>query len=221
MQPVAQAARTHPGFPGLLALVALACFAPRPARAEAPDSIEVRAYEVAESNDSIDLGIGFGPVFPVGSYADGFSTGFGGYGFLGVTSGPVGLRVLMGSDEPATRDETNQKFSSYVGQLVEVTQAIVPVELQGLYRTRMGGSPILLGAQTGIGAANITTRIKDTDARLSDTWHFGSSAAVSVGVRIWRDGILAAVGEYRHVFTSPDPTAYFDTRLELTIPVFK
>lgn len=169
---------------------------------------------------SLDLVLGFGPVFPVGAHAEGFSTGFGGHGGIGVTAGGFGISLMMGSDEPATKDATNRAISIELGRPLEVSEAIVPVELQALYRGRLGSSPLVLGGQAGIGGASVTLRLKNTDARLSDTWHFGSSAGVSLGVR-WRDAIIAAVCEYRRVFTTPDPTDYVTTRLQIAIPLIK
>jgi opacity protein-like surface antigen len=80
---------------------------------------------------------------------------------------------------------------------------------------------LLFGVQAGVGAANVTTRIKDSDIRLSDKWHFDSSAGVSFGVRAWLHSTIAVLGEYRYVITDPDPTSYFDTQLEVTIPLIR
>ena len=162
----------------------------------------------------LTTGIMLGPVFPFGSLGDGYSTGFGAKIYAGVIANDLALRLIVGSAEPDTRDETNDMWSDRVGRPVKTKTAIVPVELQALYRIPLGESQFAFEAYAGGGASNVTIRIDGSDGKLADEWDFsfGGGAGISYFWRI-KIGIHST---FSRVLTD-DTIDYVTTDLELAV----
>jgi len=132
----------------------------------------------------------------------------------------LGMRLYVGSAEPRTRSRTNDAWSTIVGRRVEIRTAVVPVEVQGLYLIPLRTSALALRLQGGLGASSITTRIKGTDDRLSDDWHFGLSSGARVILSRRRQGPtfgLGLHGAYRRIFDGPDSIDYVTGELEFSL----
>ena len=167
-------------------------------------------------DEVVMLDLGIGPVVPIGSYADGHSAGFGGTASFGIMSGHWGLRLFSGSADPGERQAIHDAMSARVGRPIEVDESIVPLELQGLYRVRLGTSPFALRFQAGLGASNVVVRIKDSDDRLLDDWHVGYSGGVSLSAPLWPHSRIGLNAAYHRVAGS-DPIDYLMGALELSI----
>ena len=174
---------------------------------------------VAQAQQSLFFSLGFGAVVPTGSLADGYAAGLMGDGSFGFMNGRMGVRLLMGSAEPNTRGRTNDAWSAVVGRRIEVREALVPVEVQGLYLIPLRPSTLALRLQGGLGASSVTTRIKGTDDRLADDWHFGMSGGAGL-ILSRRNGPTFGMGihgVYRRIFDGPDSIDAITGELELSL----
>jgi hypothetical protein len=170
----------------------------QPRTGESKDAKDEPGFRVA-------LGLSGGIVIPTGEFSDGFGAGGMGAISLELQGRMFGVRLLLGSSEPGTRSPTNDAYSARLGRRVEVTEAIVPVELQGIAafpaRTRRLG----LTLQAGAGLHAVTVRLKNTDDRIDDDTRFGFSAGGGVRYAVHRlhatvglNGVLHGTGSSRY-----------------------
>jgi hypothetical protein len=188
----------------LLAVTLMLCLSPLEARAE----------------QSLFFSLGLGAAVPTGTFADGYEAGIMGDGSFGVMSGRMGARLYMGSAEPGTLARTNDAWSSLAGRPIEVSTAVVPVEVQGLYLIPLRASTLALRLQGGLGGASITTRVRGTDDRLSDDWRFGMSGGAGLILSRRSQGPtfgLGVHGVYRRVFDGSDSIDYITGGLEFSL----
>lgn len=132
----------------------------------------------------------------------------------------MGVRLLMGSLEPSTLGRTNDAWSTLEGRQIEVSEAIVPVEVQGLYLIPLRGPTLALRLLVGLGACNVTTRIQGTDDRLADDWHPGMSGGAGLILSKRREGPTFGVGvhgAYRRVFDGADSADHMTGELEFSL----
>ena len=189
---------------------------------------ELEADKLPKTDEHIRMGerrgfgvvIGFsgGVAVPTGDLADGFGTGGMGTTFFGVTGRRFGARLLFGSTEPRVLGTTNDAYSMRLGRPVEVMQAIVPVELQGVAAFPAQTSRLAVAFQAGAGLHVATVRLKDTDNHLDDENRFGASAGAGL-----RYGVTPPGGSFtvstglNGVFHWSGASRYLTVELELAL----
>lgn len=146
---------------------------------------------------SVGLAMSGGVVIPSGDFSNGFGTGGMGATSFGLTGQRFGARLLIGSTEPGARAPTNDAYSARLGRRVEVMQAIMPFELQGVAAFPAQTSRLAVALQAGAGLQVVTVRLKNTDDRLDHDHRFGFSAGAGL----------------RYGVTSPDRTHTVSTGL--------
>jgi hypothetical protein len=164
------------------------------------------------------FGLSFGPVVPRGHFSEGFSTGLMGAGSLGITGRRFGGRLWMGSIEPRTRGLTNDFYSARLGSAVEVSEAIVPVELQGIAILPSQTSHLAATLHAGAGFHNVTVRRKNTDEQLDDFNRFGFSAGAGLRYRLGQNKPVGTLG-LNGVFHGTGAERYFTTQLEFSFVI--
>lgn len=164
------------------------------------------------------LGLTGGLVVPIGHFSKGFGTGGMGTGSLGLTGSRFGVRLLMGSAEPGTRGPTNDLYSARLGSPVEVEQAIVPVELQGIAALPSQTSRFVVALHAGAGFHSVTVRRKGTDDKLDDFNRFGFSTGAGVRYMVSANKPTMSLGLHG-VFHGTGASRYYTAQLELSFVI--
>jgi opacity protein-like surface antigen len=164
------------------------------------------------------LGLTFGLVVPTGDYSEGFGGGGMGTASVGLTGRRFGGRLLMGSVEPRTRGPTNDLYSARLGSPVEVSQAIVPVELQGIAAFPSQTSRLVVALQAGAGLHSVTVRRKGTDDKLDDFNRFGFSTGAGVRYMVSANKPAVSLGLHG-IFHGSGAMRYYTAQLELSFVI--
>ena len=159
-----------------------------------------------------------GVVLPAPKFADRYGTGGMGATTFGITGRRFGVRLLVGSTEPAALDATDADYSARLGRAVHVMLAIVPVELQAVATLPSQTSRLAAVLQAGAGLHSVTVRIKDTDDRIDEDQRFGFSAGAGLRYGLTPpDRTHTIAASVNGIFHGSGSDRYATVELEVTL----